>query len=585
MRKTKILATLGPASSDVDTIKQMILKGMDAARINFSHGTNESRRAIIENLKKAREELGKPIALVLDTKGPEIRIKTFDTDKIYLEQGDRFTLTTRDIIGNKDIVAVTYDRLPNDLAVDSRVMIDDGLLELKVSAIEETEIQCVAVNSGFLSNRKGINVPDIYVNLPSLTGQDIEDIKFGIEMGFDYVAASFVRTANDVLNIRRLLENNGGRHMRIIAKIENRDGVDNLDSILELADSIMVARGDLGVEILPEEVPLVQKRMIHAGNLVGKPVVTASHMLESMCKNPRPTRAEANDVANAIFDGSDVVMLSGETANGLYPAESIAIMARIALEAENYILANESGDRRKRRSVDRITTSALSFAACATAEDLQAACIVPITDSGFAARMVAKSRPKCPILAITADEVVCRQLNLVWGCTPFLSENINGTAEVFAIAEEAAIKLGLATTGDPIVTLAGVPVGVAGTTNSLNVRTVGNVLVKGKGNNRGKVHGIARPFKVQENREHAYFEEGDIIICTVTNDEMMSFIKKAGAIVVGSWENVDISHAETVAKALEIPLLAADVKAVDFVRSGVPITVDTDAGLMYNGYR
>ena len=585
MRKTKILATLGPASSDVEVIKQMISNGMDAARINFSHGTNDSRRETIDNLKQAREELGKPIALLMDTKGPEIRIKTFGTEKIYLEQGAGFTLTTRDIIGDKETVAVTYDRLPTDLVVNSRVMIDDGLLELKVVAIEDTEIRCVAVNSGFLSDRKSINVPDIYVNLPSLTPQDVEDIKFGIEMGFDYIAASFVRTANDVLNIRKLLENNGGRHMRIIAKIENRDGVDNLEGILELSDSIMVARGDLGVEIPPEEVPLVQKRMIRAGNLVGKPVVTASHMLESMCKNPRPTRAEANDVANAIFDGSDVVMLSGETANGLYPAESVAIMARIATEAENYISANEPGDRQKRRSLNRITTSALSSAACAVAEDLQAACIVPITDSGFAARMVAQSRPKCPILAITADEAVCRQLNLVWGCTPFLSDRLTGSAEVFAVAEEAAIKLGLATIGDPIVTLAGVPIGVAGTTNSLNVRTVGNVLVKGKGNKRGRVHGIARPFKLQETQKHAYFEEGDIIICTVTTDDMMDFIKKAGAIVVGSWEDVDVSHAETVAKALEIPLLVADVKAVDFVRPGVPVTVDTDAGLMYNGYK
>ena len=584
MRKTKILATLGPASCDVEVIKKMIQNGMDAARINFSHGTGESRRAIIENLKKAREELGKPIALLMDTKGPEIRIKTFETEKIYLEQGAGFTLTTRDIIGNKEIVSVSYDRLPGDLVENSRVMIDDGLLELKVASIEGTEIHCTAVNSGFLSDRKSINVPDIYVNLPSLTPQDIEDIKFGIEMGFDYVAASFVRSADDVLNIRKLLENNGGRHMRIIAKIENRAGVDNLDGILDLSDSIMVARGDLGVEIPPEEVPLVQKRMIRAGNLVGKPVVTASHMLESMCKNPRPTRAEANDVANAIFDGSDVVMLSGETANGLHPVESVAIMARIALEAENYIAANEDGERRKRRALNRITTSALSSAACATAEDLQAACIVPITDSGFAARMVAQSRPKCPILAITANEVVCRQLNLVWGCTPFLIEGLAGTDEVFAAAEEVAIKLGFATTGDPIITLAGVPAGAA-TTNSINVRTVGNVLVKGRGNKRGRVHGIARPFTSQESRKQAYFEDGDIIICTVTNDDMMDFIKKAGAIVVGSWEDVDVSHAETVAKALEIPLLVADVKAVDFVRSGVPITVDTDDGLMYNGYR
>jgi pyruvate kinase len=442
----------------------------------------------------------------------------------------------------------------------------------------------VVINAGTLSARKGINVPDIYVNLPSLTEQDEEDIKFGIKMGFDYIAACFVRTANDVLNIRKVLDDNGGHHLHIIAKIENRDGVNNLDKILELSDAIMVARGDMGVELPLEEVPLVQKQMIRAGNQMGKFVVTATHMLESMCSNPRPTRAEANDIANAIFDGSDVVMLSGETANGLYPLESITVMSRIVLEAENYI-AHHHDDRRKMQSLNHNITNAISFAACTTAEDLEAACIVPITDSGFAARMVSRSRPICPILAVTTNEAICRQLNLVWGCTPVLADCLDGDIDVFASVEDLAIKNGLAKDGDVIVSVAGVPIGVAGTTNTLNVRTVGNVLVKGCGNKRGVARGITRVFKPHESMENIYFEQGDIIICTATSDDMMSYIRKAGAIVVGSWEDIDISHAETVTKALEIPLLVTDVKTVDFIRSGSSVTVDTDAGFLYNGYK
>jgi len=584
MRKTKILATLGPASKDLETMKQMIKNGMDAARVNFSHGTYESHTEIINTLKQAREELNKPISLVLDTKGPEIRIKTFESDKIYLEQGAEFTLTTRDVIGTQEIVSVTYEDLPKDLAVGSRVLIDDGLLELKVTALTKTDVKCVLINSGFISARKGINIPDVYVNLPSLTEQDIEDIKFGIKMKFDFIAASFVRTAADILNIRKVLVDNGGGHIHIIAKIESREGVNNIESILSVADSIMVARGDLGVEIPPEEVPIAQKNLIRRCNQVGKPVITATHMLESMVSNPRPTRAEANDVANAIFDGSDVIMLSGETASGQYPAESVAMMARIAMEAErsgeySSMFANPH------KHLNRNVTNAISVAAVATAAELEAACIVPITDSGFASRMVSRCRPACPILAITADEVVCRQLNLSWGCVPVLSEPFKGEYEVFDIAEEMAMNSGLVKAGETIVSVAGVPVGIAGTTNTMKVRTVGNVLAKGKGNKRGVVQGITRVFESNGVTKLPFFEQGDIIICTQTNDKMMEYIKKAGAIVIGSWEQVDLSHAETVAKALDIPLLTIKVRAVDFVNQGLPVTVDTDSGLLINGYR
>ena len=584
MRKTKILATLGPASKNVDTIKQMIKNGMDAARVNFSHDTHESHTETINMLKQAREELNKPIPLVLDTKGPEIRIKSFEADKLYLEQGAEFTLTTRDVIGTQEIVSVTYKDLPKDLQVGSRVLIDDGLLELKVTALTKTDVKCVLINSGFISARKGINIPDVYVNLPSLTEQDVEDIKFGIKMKFDFIAASFVRTAADILNIRKVLVDNGGGHIHIIAKIESREGVNNIDSILGVADSIMVARGDLGVEIPPEEVPIVQKNLIRQCNQVGKPVITATHMLESMVSNPRPTRAEANDVANAIFDGSDVIMLSGETAIGQYPVESVAMMARIATEVER------SSDytsmfSNPQKFLNRNITNAISVAAVTTAAELDAACIVSITDSGFASRMVSRCRPVCPILAITPYEFVCRQLNLSWGCVPVLSEPLIGDSEVFDIAEEMAMKTNLAKAGETIVSVAGVPVGIAGTTNTMKVRTVGNVLAKGNGNKRGIVQGTTRVFESRDVVELPYFEQGDIIICTQTNDKMMEYIKKAGAIVIGTWEQVDLSHAETVAKALDIPLLTTKVRAVDFVTQGLPVTVDTDAGLLINGYK
>ncbi|MCL2363395.1 MAG: pyruvate kinase [Defluviitaleaceae bacterium] len=584
MRKTKILATLGPASNDVGTMKEMIRAGLDGARINFSHATHESAAVTVNNLKEAREAMNKYIPLILDTKGPEIRIKTFDTDKVYLEQGAEFTLTTRDVEGNASLVGITYPDLPNDLEIGSTVMIDDGLIEMTVTKLTKTDIKCVLVNSGFLSARKGVNVPNVAINLPSLTDKDIADIKFGIENKFDYIAASFVRTAADVLNIRKVLEDNGGGFIKIIAKIENREGVDNLEDILSVADGVMVARGDMGIELPPEEVPIVQKDMIRKCNRVGKPVITATHMLESMTANPRPTRAEANDVANAIYDGTDVVMLSGETAGGQYPVEAVAMMARIAEKAEKHInYSNEYVSLH--RNINKNTTNAISYAAVATATDLAAAAIVVITDTGFASRMVSRFRPSFPILAVTADESVCRQQNLVWGIMPMLSPKpFEGDNEVFDVAEEMASKSGLVKTGETIIAVAGVPIGVAGTTNTMKIRTVGNVLAQGEGNKRGIVKGIVRIFADVENIEQPYFEQGDIIICTHTTDKMMEYIKKAGAIVVGSWEVVDLGHAETVTRALDIPLLNVGVRAVDFINPGLPVTVDTDAGLLLNGF-
>jgi len=585
MRKTKILATIGPACNNVDILKQMIEAGIDGARFNFSHETHEYHAGMMSQLKEARAALGKHIPIILDTKGPEIRTKTLKDGKVYLEQGAEFILTTEDVIGDATRVSVTYENLPRDLNVGSRVLIDDGLIEMTVTATTETEVKCVLVNSGFLGNRKGINVPDVFVDLPSLTEKDIDDIVFGISQGIDYVAASFVRTANDILNIRKVLEKNGGEHVKLIAKIENREGVSNLDSILEVADGIMVARGDLGVEIPPEEVPIVQKDMIRRCNAIGKTVATATHMLESMVNNPRPTRAEANDVANAIFDGSDVVMLSGETANGKWPVEAVKMMASIASMAEKNIDYEEK--YASFRKMSNNITNTISSAAVSAAADLDASCIVAITDSGFAAKMVSRARPSRPILAVTADPAVCRQLNLAWGCIPMLSDKpFEGDSEVFDMAEEMALKSGAARNGDTIVALAGVPVGSVGATNTLRVRTLGNVLAKGEGSQNGIVKGIARVLDPNNAGKNVFFEQGDIAVCTHTSDKIMEQIKKAGALVIGSWEKqINFDHAKTVAKALDIPMLQVDVRAVDFVKTGMEVTVDTNEGLLFNGYR
>ncbi len=583
MRKTKIVATLGPACNDIEVIKSLISAGMNAARINFSHGTHESHEEIINKLKQAREELNAPIAMILDTKGPEIRIKTFDTDNIYLAQGSTFTITTEDIVGDVNRVSITYKDLPKDVREGGRILIDDGLIELKVNKITTTDIECIVVNSGFLSSNKGVNIPDFYVNLPSLTQKDIDDIMFGIKMGFDYIAASFVRSANDVLDIRKVLEANNGDKIRIIAKIESREGVDNLDSILEIADGIMVARGDLGVEIPPEEVPLVQKLIIRKSNVKGRPVITATQMLDSMVNNPRPTRAEANDVANAIFDGTDAIMLSGETAKGKYPVESVTMMARIAATTETSIDYNKDLIKHRRSFMPNLT-NAMGFAACTMSADLDATCIITVTDSGFTPRMVSKFRPSCPILAVTADECCYRQLNLTWGCIPKMETEINDNNDVFDLAVKKALETGLAYDGDTVVIAAGVPVGESVTTNTLKVQIVGNVKAKGRGIGDKVVTGYANVVKVIEEAEK-YFKSGDILVTTFTNNAMMPYIKKAAAIVVGSWEKVDNSHAEIVAEALDIPVIICDANVVDLIQDGIPITVDSKKGFVYNGFR
>ena len=581
MRKTKIVCTLGPATNDVEIMKQLIHNGMDAARINFSHGTYETHAETIAKLKQAREELNAPIPLILDTKGPEIRVKTFKEDKVRLEEDATFTLTTRDVEGDVNIVSVTYADLPKDVHRGSRILIDDGLIELKVEDITETDVVCKVVNGGVVKSRKGVNLPGVEVNLPSLMEKDIEDLKFGVENGFDIVAASFIRSAEDVLKIRRVLEENGGGQMHIISKIENQQGVENIDKILEASDGIMVARGDLGVEIPPEEVPLVQKILIAKANCIGKPVITATQMLESMVHSPRPTRAEANDVANAIFDGSDAIMLSGETAAGAYPLEAVATMARIALKAESAVdyaakLANTTEPARVN------ITNAISMAACATAAELKTAAITTVTKSGFTARMISRYRPACPLIASTSDETVWRQMNLIWGCKPMLYTGELPRGGVFDTALEIAVKSGLLKNGDTVVSALGMPLGFSGATNTLRVDIVGDVLCKGKGVGTKRATGTARVITARDGVERT-FHQGDILVTTATDSSFMPYIRKAAAIVVGPLDQNVNSHAEVAGMALDIPVIVCNAKVVDFIPAHSLITVDAEKGFVYKG--
>lgn len=581
MRKTKIVCTLGPATNDVEIMKQLIQNGMDAARINFSHGTYETHAETIAKLKQAREELNAPIPLILDTKGPEIRVKTFKEDKVRLEEDATFTLTTREVEGDMNIVSVTYADLPKDVHRGSRILIDDGLIELKVEDITETDVVCKVVNGGVVKSRKGVNLPGVEVNLPSLMEKDIEDLKFGVENGFDIVAASFIRSAEDVLKIRRVLEENGGGQMHIISKIENQQGVENIDKILEASDGIMVARGDLGVEIPPEEVPLVQKILIAKANRIGKPVITATQMLESMVHSPRPTRAEANDVANAIFDGSDAIMLSGETAAGAYPLEAVATMARIALKAESAVdyaakLANTTEPARVN------ITNAISMAACATAAELKTAAITTVTKSGFTARMISRYRPACPLIASTSDETVWRQMNLIWGCKPMLYTGELPRGGVFDTALEIAVKSGLLKNGDTVVSALGMPLGFSGATNTLRVDIVGDVLCKGKGVGTKRATGTARVITARDGVERT-FHQGDILVTTATDSSFMPYIRKAAAIVVGPLDQNVNSHAEVAGMALDIPVIVCNAKVVDFIPAHSLITVDAKKGFVYKG--
>ncbi|WP_334075878.1 MULTISPECIES: pyruvate kinase [Paenibacillus] len=468
MRKTKIVCTIGPSSESLDNTKKLIMAGMNVARLNFSHGDFEEHGNRIKTIRQASEELGKSIAILLDTKGPEIRTGKLKEEPIELVQDEFITLTTEEILGDKDRISITYQELPGDVEVGSTILIDDGLIGLTVVDIQGTEIKCRIVNGGTIKSKKGVNVPGVNISLPGITEKDANDIIFGIEQGIDFIAASFVRKASDVLEIRQLLESHNATHIQIISKIENQQGVDNLDEILEVSDGLMVARGDLGVEIPAEDVPLVQKRMIEKCNRVGKPVITATQMLDSMQRNPRPTRAEASDVANAIFDGTDAIMLSGETAAGKYPVESVLTMSRIAEKAESALEYREMFIKQSNAQQTTVT-EAISQAVANSALDLNAKAIITSTETGYTARMVSKYRPKAPIIAVTTEDQTLRRLALNWGVTPVKGQLATSTDEMFDNAMKGGLDSGLVKEGDLVVITAGIPLGRSGSTNLVKI--------------------------------------------------------------------------------------------------------------------
>ena len=571
MRKTKIICTLGPSTDKGDVLRDLIANGMNVARFNFSHGSYEEHGGRLAKLKALREELGKPVAALLDTKGPEIRLKEFKNGVEMLEAGQTFTLTTREVEGTKEICSVTYKDLPQDVQPGGTIMLDDGLIMLHIEQVTDTDIICTVLNSGKIKTKKGVNVPGVHLSMPYLSQKDREDIIFGVQNGFDFIAASFVRTAQDVYDIRNLL-NEYDSNIRIIAKIENREGVNNIDSILSAADAVMVARGDLGVEIDFTELPGIQKDIIDRSFSFGKPIVTATQMLDSMMVNPRPTRAEISDVANAIYDGTSAIMLSGETAAGDYPVEALKTMSAIAERTEN-----EEHYRAQRHAEIQIS---VSDATAHAAKDVNAAAIVTVSESGNTARLLSKYRPKQPIIACVMDEQVQRQLSLSWGITSLLMGPAHSTDELIEMSTALAQKNGYLHNGELAVVTAGVPVGVSGTTNMIKIHMVGNCLATGVGVGRGKTDLVSASGKACVCRTleevKAKFRPGMVLVVPSTTNEMLGYVRDAAALVV---EEPGLnSHAAIVGNSLLKPTIVGAAGACSHIRDGLDIAVDCAHG-------
>ena len=577
IKRTKIVCTLGPASQSEDVLRELILNGLNVCRFNFSHGSHEEHKGRIDMVKKVREELNKPIAILLDTKGPEIRTGNFADPEVLLEEGSEFTITMDEVVGTKEICTVSYKGLADDVKEGDSILIDDGLVGLRVKSVENGNIKCIVENSGIVKNHKGVNVPGVKINLPAITPKDISDIEFGIEEGIDMIAASFVRKASDVLAIREILEKNNAGDVLILSKIENQEGVENIDEILQVSDGIMVARGDLGVEIPTEEIPIVQKMIIKKCNELAKPVITATQMLDSMIRNPRPTRAEVTDVANAIYDGTDAIMLSGETAAGKYPVEAVKVMASIAKRIEQTL----DYDRmlKEKGSKNVTVTDAISHATCTTAVDLNASAIITSTSSGYTAKMVSKFRPQAPIIAATSNESVMRRLALTWGVCPIKSALAGNTDEVIEKSIEASIENGYVKNGELVVITAGVPVGVSGTTNLIKVHVISEVLGNGVGIGNGTVEGRVR--LANENGEIKDFKKGDIIVAKTTDKDMNGYIEDAAAIVTEFGGMT--SHAAIVGLNLNTPVVVSVANITNTVKDGDIVTVDGKAGIIYKG--
>ena len=580
MKKTKIVCTIGPASESVDMLVNLINAGMNVCRLNFSHGDYEEHGARIKNIREAVKITGKRVAILLDTKGPEIRTNDMENGAITMKIGDSVRISMTEVLGTNEKFSITYPELINDVNVGSHILLDDGLIDLEVTDIDRdaNEIVTVVKNEGVLKNKKGVNVPGVSVNLPGITEKDANDIRFGIGQGIDFIAASFVRRASDVLEITKILEEENATHIQIIPKIENQEGIDNIDEILKVSDGLMVARGDMGVEIPTEDVPVVQKALIKKCNALGKPVITATQMLDSMQRNPRPTRAEANDVANAIYDGTDAVMLSGETAAGDYPLEAVQTMARIAVRTEETLVNQDSFALKLYSKTDM--TEAIGQSVGHTARNLGIQTIVAATESGHTARMISKYRPKAHIVAITFSEQKARSLSLSWGVYATVADKPSSTDEMFNLASKVSQEEGYASEGDLIIITAGVPGGEKGTTNLMKIQMIGSKLVQGQGVGEEAI--IAKAVVAGTAEEAvAKATEGAILVTKTTDKEYMPAIEKASALVVE--EGGLTSHAAVVAIAQNIPVIVGAADATSLINNDEVITVDPRRGIVYRG--
>ena len=573
IRKTKIVCTMGPNLFEKHLIAPLMKAVMNVARFNFSHGTYETHQHYYDEVCRIRDELGLPVATMLDTKGPEIRVRSFKNGRVTLQNGQLFTLTTDEVEGDEERVSITYKELPQDIAVGSSILIDDGLIGMQVERIDGADIVCRVLNGGVVSNNKGVNIPNAHLSMPFISEKDHQDILFAIKNGYDFIAASFTRCADDIMQIRHILQENNCHTINIIAKIENMEGVENIDEILRVVDGVMVARGDLGVEVPLEDVPSLQKKLIQRGIAAGKPVITATQMLDSMIKNPRPTRAEATDVANAIYDGTSAIMLSGESAVGAYPVEAVETMVRIALRAE----ADMDYIRRFSRDTSASTdvTNAISHATVTSAHDLNASAIITVTKSGSTARILSRYRPACVIVGCTTEKHVWRQLALSWGTVPLMIAEESNTDDLFEHAVDAAVQNGLVHDGELVVLTAGVPLGISGTTNLMKVHVVGHLLSRGLGLHGGKV---VAPLCVIRNLEKdaKNFNTGDVIVCHQTTREMFSMLRKSSAIVLED-DNPE-GHGAIAGMSLDIPVIIGAKNATNILKSGAVVTVDGEKG-------
>ncbi len=581
MRRTKIICTIGPASSSREMLQKLVQGGMNICRLNFSHGDHASHGQVIDLIHSVRQEMDVPLGILLDTKGPELRLGNF-AQTVTLQEGQVFTLTTQETLGDSNRAQINFAGLPADVHVGDSILLDDGIIILKVTAVERnTDIVCQVMNSGEISSHKKLTVPGVSLSLPGLTDQDKADLLFGIEKEIDFVAASFTRKAQDILQVRQFLEDNGGKHIRIIAKIENQEGLNNIEDIISVSDGVMVARGDLGVEIPAEEVPIAQRRIVSECIARSTPVIIATQMLDSMIRNPLPTRAEVGDVATAVQERADCVMLSGETAAGKYPLESLEMMARIAERTEKSMDYKELFRRQMESSGPvRTVTDAISHAVCISAMDLDAAAIVTSTKTGSTAMAIANHRPSCPILATTMERHAYYQLSLLWGTCPLMTRTLTNTDEMIENSVDIALETGIAKNGDVLVITAGVPVGQAGTTNLIKIHHVGDILIKGRGVGDLPAMGcVCVVNSVAEAREH--FADGDVLAVPTTDNSYLPFIKKASAVITR--DTAPNAHAAVVGLALDIPVILDAGNMGEVLRSGMYVTVDPRTGYVYNG--